>query len=151
MYLAWNQNSKVTHSKPQEGLAISTELFLITTPRTAKTTPLSSGLLKAPTIALHIKPATLCFAHQYSAVAHHLTLRQPWGSFQFVLRFTLRYYHYKFALVVKHLNKPYQISLHEVLQSRLSRKWGGFKREGVGLNSFLGASYIGKMLTLGTL
>ena len=94
MYLAWNQNSKVTHSKPQEGLAISTELFLITTPCTAKTTPLSSGLLKAPTIALHIKSATLCFAEQYSAFTQHPTLRQPWASFQFVLRFALRYYHY---------------------------------------------------------
>ena len=94
MSLAWNQNSKVTHSKPQEGLAISTELFPITTPCTAKTNPLSSGLLKAPPIALHIKPATLCFADQYSAFAYHLSLRQPWGSFQLVLRFALRYYHY---------------------------------------------------------
>jgi len=112
MYLAWNQNSKVTHSKPQEGLAISTELFLITTPCTAKTTPLSSGLLKAPTIALHITPATLCFADQYSAFAHRLTLRQPWGSFQFVLRFTLRYYHYP------------PLSLLEILISSTLREGG---------------------------
>lgn len=144
MYLAWNQNSKVTHSKPQEGLAISTELFLITTPCTAKTTPLSSGLLKAPTIALHIKPATLCFADQYSAFAHHLTLRQPWGSFQFVLRFTLRYYHYKFALVVKHLNKPYQISLHEVYSQDYRGSEGGLKERGWGLIVSWGLPTLGK-------
>lgn len=116
LYLAWNRNFKVTHSKPQEGLAISTELFLITTPCTAKTSPLSSGLLKAPTIALEIKPATLCFADQYSAFAHHLTLCQPWGSFQLVLTFALRYYHYP------------PLSLLEILISSTLREGGELNR-----------------------